>query len=306
MQMDRARTCVGFIGLGNMGLPMATRIAAAGFPLVVHDINRQAGAELVQSGATWADSPRAVAERCDMICTSLPGPSESEAVFFGDIGIARGAKAGRTYVDFTTNAPALVRKMHDALAQVGARMLDAPVSGGVEAALRGELTLFVGGEKDALADAKPVLDNLASTILHVGGIGTASICKVLHNCAVFCANWATVECLTAGIKAGVDADTLVEVFQKSGLGRNLDLQVAMPATLFRGNFQPRFAMKTARKDMGLATELARSLNVPMKMSQLCEVEMAEAIRRGWGHLDNTVFLTLQEEQAGVEVRVTGY
>jgi 3-hydroxyisobutyrate dehydrogenase len=284
---------------------MAKRIALAGFPLVVHDINRDAGAELIRSGAAWADTPRAVAEQCNLVCTSLPGPSEAETVFFGDRGIAPGARADTIFVDFTTNAPALVLRMHGALAQTGARMLDAPVSGGVEAARRGELTLLIGGEQDTLAAARPLLENLAKTILHVGSSGTASICKVLHNCAVFCANWATIECLTTGVKAGVEAATLIEVFQKSGLGRNLDLQVAMPATLFRGNFQPRFAMKTARKDMALATQLACSVNVPMHMSQLCEAEMAEAIHRGWGNLDNTIFLTLQEERAGVEVRVAG-
>jgi 3-hydroxyisobutyrate dehydrogenase-like beta-hydroxyacid dehydrogenase len=112
-----------------------------------------------------------------------------------------------------------------------------------------------------------------------------------------------MECLTAGVKAGVDAKTLVDVFQKSGLGRNLDLQIAMPATLFRGNFQPRFAMKTARKDMGLATELAHAVGVPMNMAEMCEAEMAAAMWRGWGDLDNTIFLTLQEERAGVEVRI---
>jgi 3-hydroxyisobutyrate dehydrogenase-like beta-hydroxyacid dehydrogenase len=193
--------------------------------------------------------------------------------------------------------------MHDALSKLGAAMLDAPVSGGIEAAKRGELTLLVGGDENALAAARPILENLAKTILHVGAIGSASICKALHNCAVFCANWATMECLTAGVKAGVDAATIIEVFQKSGLGRNLDLQVAMPTTLFRGNFNPRFAMKTARKDMGLATELSRAVGVPMKMAELCEIEMAEAIRRGWGDQDNTIFLTLQEERAGVEVRI---
>jgi 3-hydroxyisobutyrate dehydrogenase len=286
-----------------MGRPMAARIAAAGLPLVVHDANREAAAGLLQEGAEWADSPREVTEKCNLICTSLPGPVEAEAVFLGENGIARGAQADLILVDFTTNSAMLVRQMHDALASFGGQMLDAPVSGGVEAAQRGELTLLVGGEQATLATARPVLDHLAKTILHVGPIGTASICKALHNCAVFCANWATMECLTTGVKAGVDAATLVEVFQKSGLGRNLDLQVAMPATLFRGNFQPRFAMKTARKDMALATELARSMSVPMKMAELCETEMAVAIDRGWGNLDNTIFLTLQEEQAGVKVRV---
>jgi 3-hydroxyisobutyrate dehydrogenase len=193
--------------------------------------------------------------------------------------------------------------MHDALAARGAAMLDAPASGGVEAAARGELTLIVGGDADTVARARPVLDLLAKSIIHVGPIGTASISKVLHNCAVFCSNLATVECLTAGIQAGVDAETLIQVFQQSGLSHNLDLQVAMPASLFRGRFSPpRFALKTARKDMHLATELARDHNVPMRLAELCELEMQEAVRRGWGELDNTVFLTLQEERAGAAVR----
>jgi 3-hydroxyisobutyrate dehydrogenase len=296
-------TKVGFIGLGNMGHPMAARLVAAGFPLVLHDVDRAVAGDLLQSGASWADSPRRLAEQVDVICTSLPGPIEADEVFLGDDGIVHGGRAGAVVIDFTTNSPLLVRKIHRELATREMAMLDAPVSGGVEGARRGELTVLVGGDQNALEIAQPILQRLAKTIVPVGPIGNASICKALHNCAVFCANLATMECLTAGVKAGVDAATLVEVFQKSGLGRNLDLQVAMPATLFRGNFAPRFAMKTARKDMGLATELARAVGVPMRVAELCEAEMAEAVRRGWGDRDNTVFLTLQEERAGVEVRI---
>jgi 3-hydroxyisobutyrate dehydrogenase-like beta-hydroxyacid dehydrogenase len=287
-----------------MGQPMAARLAAAGFPLVVYDVRRSAASELLQDGAEWADSPRSVAEQVDIICTSLPGPVEAEAVFFDESGIVLGARPAATLIDFTTNSPVLVRRMHEALAERGGAMLDAPASGGVEGAKRGELTLLVGGDETTLTACRPILEHLAASILHVGQVGAGSICKSLHNCAVFCTNLAMVECLTAGVKAGVDAATLVEVFQKSGIGRNLDLQVAMPATLFHGKFQPpRFAMKTARKDMGLATELAREIQVPMRLAQICEVDMAEAIRRGWGDQDNTIFLTLQEERAGVAVRV---
>jgi len=298
-------TTIGFIGLGNMGRPMAARLAAAGFPMVVHDVNSAAADELMQSGVMWAASPRNLAEQCGVICTSLPGPAEAETVFHGDLGVVRGTQAGSIVIDFTTNSPLLVRKIHQQLAARRVAMLDAPLSGGVEAAKRGELTVLIGGDQEALAAARPVLDELAKTVVHVGPIGNASICKALHNCAVFCANLATMECLTAGVKAGVDAATLVEVFQKSGLGRNLDLQVAMPATLFRGNFEPRFAMKTARKDMSLATEIALGVGVPMQIAELCQAEMAEAIERGWGDRDNTIFLTLQEERAGVKVRLEG-
>jgi 3-hydroxyisobutyrate dehydrogenase len=294
---------VAFIGIGNMGRPMARRMMAAGFPLMVHDANAAAAKPLIDEGAHWAQSPEDAASQCDVICTSLPGPREFEQVVRGDQGVLRGARRGAVLVDFTTNSPRLVRQLGATLADRGLEMLDAPVSGGVEAAAHGALTALVGGKADTLSRMHGVLESVAKTILHVGDLGTASVCKVLHNCAVFCTNLAMIECLTAGVKAGVDATTLIDVFQKSGLGRNLDLQVALPATLFRGQFEPRFALKTAYKDMGLAIELARACHVPMKMADHCAAEMAEAVGRGWGDSDNTRFLVLQEERAGVEVRI---
>lgn len=296
---------IGFIGLGKMGSGMAARLAEAGFSLVVCDVNRQAGATLVERGARWSDSPRDVAESSDVLCTSLPGPREAEAVYLDDDGVAAGAHAGLTCIDFSTNSPALVQRIAQELTPRGAALLDAPVSGGVEGARTGKLTVLIGGDAAPLAACRPVLDALAGTVLHVGGVGSASICKVLHNCAVFCTNLAMIECLTVGVKAGVPAATLIEVFQKSGLGRNLDLQIAMPATLFRGNFEPRFLMSTALKDMGLATELARQCGAPMELADRCEREMAEAVERGWGGKDNTIFLTLREERTGAQVRLDG-
>lgn len=269
---------------------------------VVYDVRAEAVAAAVGHGARAACSPREVAADAEIICTSLPGPREAEDVFLGADGVLAGAQSGSVCIDFSTNSPALVRRIAGELAGSGVAMLDAPVSGGVEGARSGKLTVLIGGSENALAKAQPVLDVLAATVLPVGDVGAASVCKVLHNCAVFCTNLAMIECLTAGVKAGVPAATLVEVFQKSGLGRNLDLQVAMPATLFRGNFEPRFLMSTALKDMGLATELARQVGVPLELAEICERDMAEAVARGWGDRDNTVFLTLREERAGTEVR----
>jgi 3-hydroxyisobutyrate dehydrogenase len=296
---------IGFIGTGNMGRPMATRLMSAGFQVTVHDASRESAQPVIAQGAVWTESPAEVAAASDVICLSLPGPVEAETVVVGQHGIIDGALPDSVVIDLTTNSPLLVRELHARLQQRGVRLLDAPVSGGVEGAKNGTLTILVGGDIDVLERCRAVFDALAQNVIHVGEIGSASICKVLHNCAVFGANLAMVECLTTGVKAGVDAATLIDVFQKSGLGRNLDLQVAMPATLFRGNFQPRFLMKTARKDMGLATELAREIGVPMNVADLCERDMAEAMERGWGEKDNTIFLTLQEERAGVEVRSNG-
>jgi len=301
--MTSFRAPVGFIGLGAMGGAMAANLLAAGHRLVVHDIRRAAAAEVIERGAEWADSPADVVRRTEMVCLSLPGPKEMQSIIEGPGGLLAGVHAGSLLIDFTTNSPLLVRELQARLSALGASLIDAPVSGGVTGARSRRLTVQVGGENDALARARPILDAVADTILHVGGVGAGNTCKILHNCAVFCADLAMVECLTAGIKAGLDPDTLIEVFQKSGLGRNHDLHVALPGRLFRGNFSPpHFALKTALKDMNLATDLARALEVPMAMASRCEQEMREAFDRGWGDADENIFLTLQEERAGVQVR----
>jgi 3-hydroxyisobutyrate dehydrogenase len=299
--MSSAR--IAFVGLGRMGGAMASRLLTAGFTVSTYDIRSDVLAELARQGASAAGSPGEAVAAANIVATSLPGPREAEKAFLGDDGIVNMIAPGAVCIDFTTNAPALVKRLAAALKAKGAELLDAPVSGGVEAARQGTLTVLVGGDPTALSRCEPMLQSLAKTVLHVGDVGMASICKVLHNCAVFCANLATIECLTVGVKAGVPARTLIDVFQKSGLGRNLDLNTAMPATLFQGNFAPRFLMSTALKDMSLATELARQVEAPMPMAALCEQDMAEAVMRGWGSKDNTIFLTLQEERAGVKVRL---
>jgi 3-hydroxyisobutyrate dehydrogenase len=287
-----------------MGGPMAANLLAAGFPLVVHDARREAARGLVADGAQWVDSPAAVGRAARIVCTSVPGPAEMEAVFFRPEGLGSAMSAGSLLVDFTTNAPALVRRMHAELKAAGASMLDAPVSGGVSGAKSRRLTVQIGGDVADVERARPVLEAVAETLLHVGGIGTGNVCKVLHNCAVFGANLALIESLTAGIKAGVDPTRMITLFQKSGIGRNHDLQVALPATLFRGDFAPRFLMTTALKDLRLALGVAREGDVPMRVAALCEEEMSEAIARGWGDRDHAMYMTLQEERAGVAARLS--
>src|SRR5499427_9609667 len=137
---------VGFIGLGNVGAPMADFVLGAGFSLVVHDLRREAATSLLARGATWADSPREVAASCDVVCTCVPGPPEMQAVMRGPGGVVEGVQAGAVVIDHTTNAPAIVQDVGAALAARGAQLLDAPLDGGREGALAGELTLFVGGE----------------------------------------------------------------------------------------------------------------------------------------------------------------
>ena len=294
---------VGFIGNGSIGQPMASQVLAAGFYLVVHDINQSAVTPLLEAGAEWSDSPKAVAQQCEIVCTCLPGPPEFQQVVYGADGILEGIAAGSVLVDHTTNSPELVRDIHRRLENAGVAMLDAPVSGGAEGARTRDLTMLVGGDSDTLSRCKPVLDAIAKTVMHVGDIGAGCVCKIAHNCAGFSLDMATVECLTMGARAGVDPSVLVEVFQKCAIGRNFNLHTRLPDTLFSGDFEPRFALKTAMKDMRLAIDLARHYGVPMNLTDVCRAEMEEAMARGWADLDSSVFLRLQEERSGVQLRL---
>ena len=138
--------------------------------------------------------------------------------------------------------------------------------------------------------------------MYTGGIGTGSIAKIMHNSATFTLDL-MAECWTVGVKAGIDAATIVKVFNEAALGHQMNLKVRLPATYLRGDFDPRFSLALARKDLGLALELARETDTPMRLAAICEEEMIEAISRGWADRDASIFLTLQEERAHIQVRL---
>src|SRR6266576_977 len=294
---------IGFIGTGNIGAPIAGQLLKAGHQLVVHDVRRANAEKLLAAGAEWVDTPAAVAAECDAVATCLPGPKEMEAVCLGPAGLVANLKAGTLYIDHTTNAPSLVRHVHALLAEKGVEMLDAPVSGGMEGAQTRDLLVMAGGDDAAFARARPLLDAIAKRVIHTGTIGTGSIAKIMHNCASFTLDMLIAECWTTGVKAGIDAATIVHVFNEAALGQMMSLKVRLPATYLRGDFEPRFSLALARKDLGLAQERAGATDTPMRLAALCEQELIEAIGRGWADRDASIFLTPQEERAKVEVRL---
>ena len=295
---------VGFIGLGNMGAPMAGWMLDAGFPLVLHDLRKDVAATLLERGAAWADSPRRVAEQCDVVATCLPGPPEMEAVTMGPSGILEGIKPGAIYIDHSTNSPEVVRTVGSAIHERGGRMLDAPLDGGREGALAGDLTLFVGGDEATLQRVRPVLESFARSVVWVGELGTGSVTKIVHNALAMSIDLLLAECLTLGVKGGVALPRLIEAFRQGCIiGGNMSFNKRLPQTLFRGDFSPRFALKLAHKDYQLAAELAEHHEVPTRLIDLCEQELSEALGRGWGDKDRTVASTLQEERANVQLRV---
>ena len=151
-------------------------------------------------------------------------------------------KPGALYIDHTTNAPELVRRVHGILAEKGVAMVDAPVSGGMEGAQTRDLLVMAGGDAAAVARARPLLDAIGKRVICTGGIGTGSIAKVMHNAASFTLDLVMGECWTVGVKAGIDAATIVHVFNEAALGNMMSLKVRLPTTYLRGDFAPRFSL----------------------------------------------------------------
>jgi 3-hydroxyisobutyrate dehydrogenase-like beta-hydroxyacid dehydrogenase len=294
---------IGFIGLGNMGGPMASHILAAGHTLTVYDARREAAAPHLKGGALWADSPRAVAATSEIVFTSLPGPKEVESVALGEGGILQGAAPETVYIDLSTSSPTLIRRIHEVYKEKKVQVLDAPVSGGPIGAQQATLAVMVGGDPAVYQRVKPVLDAIGNKVTYVGAIGCGAIAKIVHNMIGICQQLILAEGFTLGVKAGVDPEALRQAVAGGAVGQGLMLNYVMPEVVFKGDFDTvRFALKLARKDIGLATDLRREFNVPLKIANISEQELVEGMARGWAERDSTAPFTLQEERAGVKVR----
>ena len=296
---------IGFIGLGNMGGPMALNLMKAGHSLVVNDVRRDAAKPHLEGGAKWADSAKAVARDSELILTSLPGPPEVEAVALGPEGIIHGAVAGTIYADLSTGSPTVMRRLHAAFKDKGVHVLDAPVSGGVWGAQRGSLQVMVGGEESIFREVKDVLRAVGNNVAYMGPIGAGTIAKLVHNMISIVTRSVVAEGFTLGVKAGVKPEALLEAIRGASFGQGLMLSHMLPDVVFKGDFDAvRFALRLARKDLGLATALAREYDVPMPLATAGEQQLIECMARGWGDKDSTSPWLLQEERAGVQVRAS--
>lgn len=294
---------IAFIGLGNMGGPMALNLMKAGHGLIVHDVRKEAAAPHLERGAGWAASPAAAVPGAELILTSLPGPPEVEAVALGEGGIIHGAARGAIYADLSTGSPSVMRRIHGLFKPRGVHVLDAPVSGGVWGAQRGTLQVMVGGDEAVFRQIKPVLEAVGDKVTLMGDIGCGTIAKLVHNMISLCTRQVVAEGFTLGVKAGVRPEALLAAVKGGSFGQGLLLTQMLPGVVFKGDFDTvRFALRLARKDLGLATALAREYNVPMEMAAVAEQTFIEALARGWGDKDSTAPFMIQEERAGVRVR----
>lgn len=291
---------IGFIGLGTMGGSMALNLRKAGFDLVVHDLREESAKPQLAAGARWAANVETLGRSADVVLTSLPGPREAEAV---GAALMASMKRGGVWFDLTTNSPTVVRALSVRCAGHGISMLDAPVSGGPHGAKSGKMALLVGGDKKVFNNHRSVLDAIGDQVIYIGEIGAGTVAKLVHNCAGYAIQTALAEVFTVGVKAGVDPLALWATVRQCSLGRQRTFD-RLGRQFLQGSFDPPdFALKLALKDVTLATELGRELGVPMRVANLAHADMTEALNRGWADRDSRIAMLLQEERAGVDIKV---
>ena len=257
---------VAFIGLGIMGGPMAGHLLAAGHLLVVNTRTEARAGELIQRGATWAKTPAEAAAQADFVFICVPDTPDVESVVLGDQGILSVARPGMIVVDHSTISPSATRKMSEALAAKGARMLDAPVSGGDSGARNATLSIMVGGDSAAFDRAKPLLAHMGKTLTLCGPSGSGQLTKLVNQVLVSVTNLAVCEALTFAQKSGLDLQkTLAAV--SGGAAGSWQLSNLGPRMIAR-DFAPGFMIKLQHKDLRLATAQAAAEGLHLDALQL--------------------------------------
>jgi len=256
---------IGFIGLGVMGAPMATHLAKAGHRLTLLDANASVARDLAAtlgSGATAVATPREVAQRSDVIVTMLPNGHVVQEVVTGQDGIVHGVRQGALLLDTSSCEPWLTEQTAQALAQRGASMVDAPVSGAQWGAIDAKLVFMVGGSAADVARVRPLLDVMGRAVFHLGGLGCGHAMKCINNCitAITLAN--TAEGLVAGKRYGLDPQVMIDVLNES-TGGSWITQTHFNQRVFNRAFDDPFKLELMLKDMGIAVELARQTSTPV-------------------------------------------
>ena len=290
---------LGYIGLGLMGKPMAQNLLKAGFEVVVHNRSQGAVEEVVAAGARAAGSPREVAEQANVVFTNLPDSPDVEAIALGKDGVIEGAKEGLIFVDHSTIKPATARRIAEKLAEKGVMALDAPVSGGDIGAIKGTLTIMVGGEEAALDKVRPALEAMGSSITHIGGAGAGQVAKCCNQIMVAAQMTGMGELLIFARKAGVDPEKVVAAIQ-GGAAQCWALD-NKPANLFAGKREPGFKAFMQAKDLGIVMDTAREYGMPLPAASVNTQLYNAMLEMGMRDLDNSAVVGVFEMLAGMEL-----
>ena len=288
---------VGFIGLGNMGNPMALNVLKSGFALTVFDLNPEAMQNVVAAGAKGASSAAEVSGNCDVLLTCLPGSPESESLYLAAGGVIELAKTGTILVDLSSVLPSTPRKIEARARARGLKFLEAPVSGGVTGARAATLAIMTGGDATVLEQVRPLLSAIGQKIYHVGPVGAGNTIKAINNMMSTVNACAMMEGFAVGLKAGLDLKTMSDIVKASS-GNSAALARVERAMIPR-NFEPGFKVALMNKDLETFHAIAKELHVPVSFSNMAQHYQQAALAAGLGDKDTSVIFTLIEQRAAI-------
>jgi 3-hydroxyisobutyrate dehydrogenase-like beta-hydroxyacid dehydrogenase len=295
-----AKPTIGFIGTGRMGGPMAGRLLDAGYSLSVYDTQVEATKPLVARGARLAHSPAEVASASDIVLTSLPTPDIVKNVALGPNGISSGNRA-RIVIDLSTSGPGAAKLIAQEFAPRNMTLVDAPVSGGINGAVNGTLAVMVSCPKATLEVVEPILKNFGKLFYTGEKPGNAQTAKLANNLMAATALVITSEAMAMGVKGGVDAKVLIDIFNSSS-GRNTATSDKFPRAVLPGTFDFGFATGLSYKDVRLCIDEAEAMGVPMVCGSVVRQMLAITIAKYGASSDFTSIAKVLEEWAGVEMR----
>ena len=285
-----------FIGVGNMGNPMAANLLKAGYPLTVHDISPDKAQNLVSLGSVWADSIAAGCADADVIMASLPGPPQVREVMLSEHGVLACARAGATIIDTSTSAVELVQELVSLAKAKDLGFLEAPVTNAVDMAALGRLSVFVGGDQALFERHKAVFEVIGEKIFHVGAPGNGATIKLLTNLLWFVSAAAIGEGLMLGAKAGIPLHTVWEAI-KSSAGNSWVAEHDVPS-IFAGHYDPSFSLALCCKDLGLINQIAKTQGYELPMGSKAQALFQEAMQTYGPEAAELHVVKLLEERVG--------
>jgi 3-hydroxyisobutyrate dehydrogenase len=295
---EPGKTRIGWIGTGVMGRWMCGHLLSKGYAATVSNRSKEKAQPLLGEGATWADTPKAVAERSDVVFAIVGFPKDVREVFLGPQGALAGSRAGMVLVDMTTSEPSLAREIFDAAKAKGVAGIDAPVSGGDVGAKNAALSIMVGGDADAIDAVKPLLECMGKTIVHQGPAGAGQHTKMVNQILIATNMIGVCEALLYGYKAGLDLKTVLQSVG-GGAAASWSLNNLGPRIIDR-NFEPGFFVEHFIKDMGVALDEAKRMDLALPGLALANQIYLAVRAQGWGRKGTHALMLALEQLSGVK------
>jgi 4-hydroxybutyrate dehydrogenase/sulfolactaldehyde 3-reductase len=290
---------VGFIGLGNMGRPMASNLCRKGFELVVHDVNQEPVRALEGLGARASRDVGALAAASDVVFTMLPDSATVEAVIAGPDGVLANGRRGQTIVDMSTIDPLVTDRLAAAAAAGGRAFTDAPVGRLASHAERGESLFMIGASDETFALVKPMLDAMGTTVHHCGGAGTGMRTKIVNNYLAIISCQLNAEAIALSQRFGLSLPKTLDVIHGT-TATNGQLKIAWPAKVLKGDVEPGFTIDLAHKDLTLIVQAGNAAKVPMPIAAAAREAFSAARAQGYGAKDFSAMVDVLCELAGIE------